>query len=36
MFFTAAWPWTSKWIWSLNAVFLTLSTILFVTGFYFS
>ncbi|HNC23635.1 MAG TPA: mannosyltransferase family protein [Opitutaceae bacterium] len=30
------WPWTGKWIWSLNAVFLTLSTILFVTGFYFS
>lgn len=30
------WPWTAKWIWSLNAVFLTLSTVLFVTGFYFS
>ncbi|MBS0664004.1 MAG: hypothetical protein JSR48_12130 [Verrucomicrobia bacterium] len=30
------WPWTGKWIWSLNAVFLTISTILFVTGFYFS
>ncbi|MDB6095424.1 MAG: hypothetical protein JWM32_2986 [Verrucomicrobia bacterium] len=30
------WPSTAKWLWTANGLFLALSTVLFVTGFYFS